>query len=326
MSYSETVESNDTLRVRIEVQDDSYDMNPRTDRDGIVTGVVTIPESRYADVEDPTGTLGDAWRRLTGDHGYRNRDAVRIFERYVRLLGGVSEYDTPHDGPGAVWYVLPEYMEAVGFKAEEITPEKMREALEAERKEYRAWAEGDVYGYVLERIDADGDVVEELEAVWGFIGHEYAEEEARSVFEHQAEEDRKKDAEIAEEVPTAMTTTIRRRYSWSTALDNYEPTRAFAQGIAVERDATTGDHEVIVLLHSGDLRDAERSNYLIDDGKRVRPMYVAGWNDGGSQLFLHPFPTNPGGHKKREDNGRTVDYTGWYLGPRRTYHVKVTEQ
>ncbi len=202
MSYEIVVDETETHRVKLVLDDDSSDMNPRTNFDGIVTGVVTIPTSRYAEIQDPTGTLDDAWYRLVGarpyyEGRYAPRDAVAIFERYVRLLGGVSEYDSPHDGPPAIWYVLPEYMESVGFRPEDITEEKMREALEGERKEYRAWAEGDVWGIVVERkvtwqrVGSDDgpfagirrahmDTWEEVESVWGYIGQEYAEEEARA--------------------------------------------------------------------------------------------------------------------------------------------------
>jgi len=44
--------------------------------------------------------------------------------------------------------------------------------------EYTAWANGDCWGYVIE--DEDGD--DTGDSCWGFIGREYAEEQAREAF------------------------------------------------------------------------------------------------------------------------------------------------
>jgi hypothetical protein len=75
-----------------------------------------------------------------------------------------------------------------------------------------------------------------------------------------------------------------------------------------------------------------KSIYLLDDSRTVTPYYVAGWSIdvakevsgvGKGSIRLHPFPTNPDG-KTRPDNGRVINYDTWMLGPRRSYHLKVT--
>lgn len=66
--------------------------------------------------------------------------------------------------------------------------------LRSERDEYRAWAEGTVYGYVIEEkvtwspLDPAHDryppmdTWETVDSCWGFYGYAYAAEEAREAF------------------------------------------------------------------------------------------------------------------------------------------------
>jgi hypothetical protein len=167
--------------------------NPRTDGDYHAAGVVTTYDGDYIKVADPAGDqrVSDAWNRL--EYRYEWRDAEPMIERYIRILGGVAELDTPHDGPRTVWYVLPEKMRELGWEDERITPDEMRKVIEAERKEYRAWAEGEVYGVIIEKNvtwakvedpDETMETWEEEESVWGIIGDEWAEQEAREMLSH----------------------------------------------------------------------------------------------------------------------------------------------
>ena len=126
-----------------------------------------------------------------------------------------------------------------------------------------------------------------------------------------------------------MTTTERetRILRWSTALDNYEPTRDFAYGDALHYAADDVRGETIVVHDALDkLRDANRATYLVDDGRTVSAWYVAGWHDAERTVFLQRFPTNynaDGSPRLRADDGRPVDFGTWMLGPRRAYHLKV---
>lgn len=56
------------------------------------------------------------------------------------------------------------------------TDEQITKALTGEIEEYDRWARGDCYGYVI--TDPNG---EQVESCWGFIGHDYAVEEAKEI-------------------------------------------------------------------------------------------------------------------------------------------------
>lgn len=196
--YDEILETTPDGKYRVRVRYMEGCESPREDGDYHVSGVVTTCADRYLAIADPAGDqrVSDAWNRL--EYRYEWRDAEPMLERYVRILGGVSELDTPNEGPRTIWYVLPDQMREAGFTDDQITPERMREALEAERKEYRAWAEGETYGIIIEKnttwvrvtddemisFDDTMETWEEEESVWGIIGDEYAEQEAREMLSH----------------------------------------------------------------------------------------------------------------------------------------------
>lgn len=175
---NEILEQRGDLRVRLVVDQDAG--NPREEYDHLAN-VVTVPSREYLPVDKDGGPLADAWTELT--NRYRWSDAVEIFERYARIYhGAVTLYDTPPRDANAVWYLMPEV-------AQETTdPEAL---LKAERDEYRAWAEGSVYGYIIERRTkwnrADGtpgemETWEHEDSLWGLLGYEYAEQTAREDF------------------------------------------------------------------------------------------------------------------------------------------------
>lgn len=156
--------------------------NPRRDYEHIVH-VITPKGQRYIDVDPTGGPLQDGWNRVTG-----REDAVEVFARWARIFhGAVVVEDRPNDGAWALWYMTPAQIAEIGN-----TPE---EAIRIEIDEYRSWAEGDVWGYVVEKyitwIAQEGDIEagedipvshstwEEVESCWGLIGRDYAEEEAR---------------------------------------------------------------------------------------------------------------------------------------------------
>ena len=105
----------------------------------------------------------------------------------------------------------------------------------------------------------------------------------------------------------------------SVALDNHEPTRDFARIFGEVYAANDTAPQTVVLTPGADLKDAHRAVYLLDDGQTIRPHYVAGWNREDTTIYLHPFPTSTG----TRPDGRPVDMSNWFLGPRRAYHVKL---
>lgn len=117
------------------------------------------------------------------------------------------------------------------------------------------------------------------------------------------------------------------------ALDDYEPVPRSWDVLHIEEWDHETNGRVLVVTHVlGRLKDANRAIYLMDDGRTVTPWYVAGWGGEGlaeGSIILHPFPTNynaDGTPRLRADDGRPVDFSNWQLGPRRAYHVKLSEE
>ncbi|MER5617679.1 hypothetical protein [Streptomyces sp. NPDC002215] len=182
---TQIIETSDDGRLRLRLEPQTDADNPRTVYDHL-THVITLPGSRYADVDKSGGgPLADGWRRI------QHRDnAVDIFTRWARTShGAVVIEDQTHDGPGTIWYLMPKGI------AEVIEP---KEYIRSEIAEYRAWASGEVYGYIIERAvnwkpvtDQYADVIVSerttWEAVtegscWDLITYELAEREARNQF------------------------------------------------------------------------------------------------------------------------------------------------
>ena len=64
----------------------------------------------------------------------------------------------------------------VGKPREQVDPEALRDSL---LKQYRQWANGDVWGYIIE--DSSGD---EIDSCWGFYGDEYCLQAAKESADH----------------------------------------------------------------------------------------------------------------------------------------------
>lgn len=116
-------------------------------------------------------------------------------------------------------------------------------------------------------------------------------------------------------------------YTFTAAADNYEPApRNYLSGtLAVyEMPAEqTGRTLARVLCFSSDVpKQAHHAIYLLDDGSSVTAYYVAGWRPDLSEIYLQTFPLNDG--TIRPDNGRPVDFSGWLLGPRTAFHLKLS--
>jgi hypothetical protein len=104
-------------------------------------------------------------------------------------------------------------------------------------------------------------------------------------------------------------------------LDNFRPVARETTTVRGSVHEMPGHRETVVLSQTEGLKDPTASIYLLDDGDSVRPHYVAGWHPVTGDLYLHPFPLSQG---TRPDNGRPVDMSGWALGPRRCYHLKIS--
>lgn len=119
-------------------------------------------------------------------------------------------------------------------------------------------------------------------------------------------------------------------------LDNYEPCpRSEANGYVVRYVKANGESGITLWRTDfgkvgSRIFDALHSAvFLVDDGRTVTPYYVAGYRptDEPDALFLQPFPTNfnaDGSPRMRGDRAEQVDMSGWALGPRKAYHVKLS--
>jgi hypothetical protein len=170
-TMSEILRTTDDGRFRVRlVQDEDCD-NPRNSDS--LSHVVTVPDREYANIDKTGGPLEDGWDRIKD-----RPDAMDLFERWAQaFFGAITLRDTPSRGASAIWYLLP------GNDAADPA-----EYLECERRVYREWAEGETYGYVIERSvkwdrrDGDGEYTtwSPVEDCWGYIGYTYATETALS--------------------------------------------------------------------------------------------------------------------------------------------------
>lgn len=181
---TDVLETAGKYRVRVEVQQDSESSNPRTEQDNL-TNVITPTQQRYIDVDKDGGPLQYGW-----DYFSTRADSEKLFIRWARMVHGITVVeDRPHDGAWSFWYITPEKLAETTWPAEK--------AIEAEIREYRMWAEGEVYGFIIEKSThwvsedhggAEMDTWEHEDSCWGYIGRENVEDAAREVFAPYAEE------------------------------------------------------------------------------------------------------------------------------------------
>lgn len=87
-----------------------------------------------------------------------------------------------------------------GKKNSKIVTKSMRESalkcLRSEISTYNDWVNGDVYGYVIDRLAPDQEEHEngeDIDSCWGFYGYSYAESEGESALIHCANGDTARD-------------------------------------------------------------------------------------------------------------------------------------
>ena len=192
----ETIELTETSRLRVEVDQDTT--NPRKDWD-MLTGFVKIEgrgDSRLADVEpvhDAPIDIRHAYHEFFGKPALytdilwrQHARSQELVVRWARAFHGLHvEYDDEH---GGYWFVdRASWAAGWDAPADGFTLERQAEIISSERETYRQWAEGEVYGVVLERrvtyvrvIDSDSDTLptdvdwnetrdewDEVESIWG---------------------------------------------------------------------------------------------------------------------------------------------------------------
>jgi hypothetical protein len=190
MSYSETIETRGDFRVRIVIDEDAdkpYDdggspiirIDRRREQAEQVTDVTSY------EVADGLVAAARRWSHEPD-----------LFERYARIFHGVTAikwYD-PHDGDYTYVTCDPAHWRA----AMGLTDEYMAAHPDVDFNltggltEWRAWCEGEVYGYVVEHLEhytSDTEPTrrlnrwEDIDSLFGLYGHEYAEQAAREALD-----------------------------------------------------------------------------------------------------------------------------------------------
>jgi hypothetical protein len=196
---SETIQLTETSRLRVVVDEGAH--NPRDDYQ--MTGFVKIPgrgDSRLIDVlavHDDTIGIAEAHDRVPGSVSttqYRTEepragvpyrypiDPDENVCRWARIFHDMHvEYDSEH---GGYWFVDPQQMRenwpGPDYPEGRSKVEQEAEVIRQEQEVYRQWADGEVYGVILERavtwakLNADGQL------------DEAAEYETREEWEHVA--------------------------------------------------------------------------------------------------------------------------------------------
>lgn len=134
--------------------------NPREDYDGLAS--LTQLDKRYS---QPDSTSDPRILDACSGRGYFRDN--EIVERYARAFLGAVAVAWAHTGRGEG--TIFGYLTREECEREKITDPQA--CLDAILGEYRAWAEGDVYG-----IETEGPGVDE--SCWGYIGYSYARGEA----------------------------------------------------------------------------------------------------------------------------------------------------
>lgn len=118
-------------------------------------------------------------------------------------------------------------------------------------------------------------------------------------------------------------------WDYHTVMDNHEPPRRTHRGVLTEweRPETLRENTMVLEPHSPFHKIHTLASggisFVLDDGDVATPYYVSGWQPLDLTMFLQPFPTNP--DKRTRPDGRPIEYSTWVLGPRKTYHLKISK-
>ena len=194
------IETYQTLRTetgnyRARIVRDQDAVNPREDFEHAVH-VITIDThcGKYINVDEDGGPLEWAWERIKGE--MPDHLAVETFKRYARIFHGATVFESfPHYGAASLWYITAEDMEREGFGDPAAY-------IEAEHDEYRAWAEGECFGFHIEervvykRAEPTGDAAkdwrwewESIDSLWGIYGYDWAKSMAQDALDSLAAEE-----------------------------------------------------------------------------------------------------------------------------------------
>jgi hypothetical protein len=191
-AYEEIVEESGDYRAVIKLDDSAE----KPFDDGAVA-IIQVDSNAWGSIRgeafnEQAEPYVDAFNRLS-DLYYGNGYHYEVFERYMRIFHGTVAVDSHNVGRtrefGYVAFDTAEWREKMGCSEEQMRKEEQDGDI---LSEVRAWAEGDVWGVGLEkrvRWSTEEEDYEDMDTweededgfVWGFYGHEYAEQEARAL-------------------------------------------------------------------------------------------------------------------------------------------------
>jgi hypothetical protein len=195
------------LRLRMEAEQELEIFDPRDDTN---LGTMVCSHKRY-DLGDKGPSLAD-YREIIDRVWSEDGGTVAAVASWLKAFEGATVvlplYLIDHSGlsmragrsfadvdpgewdSGLVGFIFdtPIGREVTGVRHVDIEA-----SLRSEVEEYDRWLQGDVWTYVLERLERcdHGDIhARVLDSCGGFIGHEYAEQEALAALEAQLKEDK----------------------------------------------------------------------------------------------------------------------------------------
>lgn len=195
----ETIDINPSLRVRIEPDQDA-DSPAEWDNVG---QIAYLAKSRYF-----LGTEKVSVDRMHEiDEGIESGKLIGL-PVYAYVHSGSTIATKPFScawDSGRSGWVYCTREKAIAEFGKKLLTKKVREAalkcLQGEVETFAQYLEGDVYGYIVERVirDEDGEEIdtEELDSCWGMYGLDYAKEQGKAQAEWQVAQDAKEAVEVA---------------------------------------------------------------------------------------------------------------------------------
>lgn len=210
MSDYDVLETTEDGRHRVILMQDE-DCSSPIDTDAWLTSLIVLGWDRGGDyygagevIHDPKNRAETLRHFVTRYWGSEKDAGIEMFKRYMRLMQGIEVREVNlvrgyRAEDTALAWVEPSEVERQGggYTA------GIDAGIDIEVGEYNRWAEGDCWGYqvqelgVEERVFYPADTSKEVtrskgvetwrdtdESCWGFIGREYAEQEAHDALSH----------------------------------------------------------------------------------------------------------------------------------------------
>jgi hypothetical protein len=184
MEDLDIIEESDGYRVRLELDD-----SPEQPYDDGAPPIFQLDGDRSDYIK---GYSAEAFNKQAEPYldAFRSFEStgrqLELFERYLRIFHGTLSVQDWHVGYSGEYAYLA--FDTAAWRESVGAPETV--AAEDYLSEVRAWAEGDVYGYIVERFREytktyndgrveEGEEWELVDSCYGYYGRQYAEEAAR---------------------------------------------------------------------------------------------------------------------------------------------------